>query len=83
MWGIDGNTGEIVDVRTLHIWDPFVVKAQVSPLSLILILNLLFSYLFSHSCTLSIYCFLELMLCFLSTDDQNSDRSGVHVAQSG
>jgi len=28
MWGIDGNTGEIVDIRTINIWEPLIVKAQ-------------------------------------------------------
>jgi T-complex protein 1 subunit gamma len=28
MWGIDGNTGEIVDIRTINIWEPLIVKSQ-------------------------------------------------------
>ena len=28
-WGIDGNSGELVDMNTLGIWEPFSVKAQV------------------------------------------------------
>jgi T-complex protein 1 subunit gamma len=27
-WGINGNTGELVDMRTLGVWEPFSVKAQ-------------------------------------------------------
>lgn len=27
-WGIDGNTGEIVDMSKLGIWDPYVVRVQ-------------------------------------------------------
>ena len=27
-WGIDGTTGEIVDMCELNIWEPFVVKEQ-------------------------------------------------------
>jgi len=27
-WGIDGNTGEIADMRELGIWDPWLVKSQ-------------------------------------------------------
>jgi len=28
-WGIDGESGEIVDMRSKEIWDPMVVKSQV------------------------------------------------------
>lgn len=28
-FGIDGNTGKIVDVRTIDLWEPLVVKQQV------------------------------------------------------
>eukprot|EP00042_Codosiga_hollandica_P029776 m.167387 g.167387 ORF g.167387 m.167387 type:complete len:573 (+) comp53168_c0_seq1:407-2125(+) len=28
-WGIDGNTGELADMTTLGVWEPFSVKAQV------------------------------------------------------
>jgi len=28
-WGIDGETGNCVDMRTRSIWDPLVVKSQV------------------------------------------------------
>lgn len=28
-WGIDGNTGNLVDMKELHIWDPLSVKLQV------------------------------------------------------
>ncbi len=27
-WGIDGRAGEIVDMKTYGIWEPFAVKAQ-------------------------------------------------------
>ena len=28
-WGIDGETGNIVDMKEFNIWEPFSVKAQV------------------------------------------------------
>ncbi|KAK2958753.1 putative T-complex protein 1 subunit gamma [Blattamonas nauphoetae] len=28
LWGINGNTGEIVDIRKTEIWEPFSVKTQ-------------------------------------------------------
>uniref|UniRef100_A0A915K8T1 T-complex protein 1 subunit gamma n=1 Tax=Romanomermis culicivorax TaxID=13658 RepID=A0A915K8T1_ROMCU len=28
-WGIDGNTGNLVDMKELNIWDPLTVKLQV------------------------------------------------------
>lgn len=28
-WGIDGNTGSLVDMKELNIWDPLTVKLQV------------------------------------------------------
>jgi len=28
-FGIDGNTGKIVDMRTIDIWEPLVVKQQI------------------------------------------------------
>eukprot|EP00055_Hartaetosiga_balthica_P003272 m.7207 g.7207 ORF g.7207 m.7207 type:complete len:555 (+) comp2729_c0_seq1:55-1719(+) len=27
-WGVDGNEGDLVDMKTLGIWDPFLVKSQ-------------------------------------------------------
>ena len=27
-FGIDGNTGKIVDIRNQNIWDPYLVKEQ-------------------------------------------------------
>eukprot|EP00056_Hartaetosiga_gracilis_P003211 m.60994 g.60994 ORF g.60994 m.60994 type:complete len:553 (+) comp11372_c0_seq1:82-1740(+) len=27
-WGVDGNEGELVDMNTLGIWEPFLVKSQ-------------------------------------------------------
>jgi T-complex protein 1 subunit gamma len=27
-WGVDGNTGKLVDMEELGIWDPYVVKSQ-------------------------------------------------------
>lgn len=28
LWGIDGITGDLADMSTLNVWDPYVVKAQ-------------------------------------------------------
>ena len=28
-WGVDGNTGALVDMNTLGVWDPMAVKLQV------------------------------------------------------
>jgi len=28
-WGIDGTTGNLVDMKELHIWDPLLVKLQI------------------------------------------------------
>lgn len=28
-YGIDGNKGEIADMREINIWEPFLVKSQV------------------------------------------------------
>ena len=33
-WGIDGETGAIIDMRTKNIWDPLNVKSQVVKTSL-------------------------------------------------
>jgi T-complex protein 1 subunit gamma len=27
-WGVDGNSGELVDMKTLGIWEPLAVKQQ-------------------------------------------------------
>jgi T-complex protein 1 subunit gamma len=27
-WGIDGNTGKLIDMEELGIWDPYLVKSQ-------------------------------------------------------
>ena len=27
-WGVDGNTGELVDMKQLGIWEPLAVKQQ-------------------------------------------------------
>ncbi len=31
-WGINGETGELVDMKELEIWEPLVVKLQVNTL---------------------------------------------------